>query len=210
MSVQDAKAMYDDALRTARSLVEDRGCEVNLCFAIDTSGSVNSTNFEVQKDFIVDITATIGVDSRSKFAAGQYGARTRLISLLTDDLVAFNQAVEKAEFQNDPATSVGSGIVFCDRILRREVGDTNKIVILGDGRNNLGGDPVRRANVFRERARGEVCAVGVGFSRDQDEQTLIDIANGEERVFQVDDYIELTFIVEDLVRDICKFDLILA
>lgn len=196
--------MYHNTVRTAQSAVASRGCGVNVCFAVDTSGSVSKTQFGLEKDFILDITAIIGVDSRSKFAAGQYGARTYKISSLTSDVSGFNLDVNRADFQNDPATSVGSGIVFCDRQLRRERGDANKIVVIGDGRNNLGGDPVRRADNFRKRTGGEVSTVGIGF---KDTRALTAIAGSKARVFSIDDYVELSFIIEDLVYDICGIPL---
>lgn len=201
---EDAKLRYQTVVRSAMSQVRENGCGVNVCFAIDTSGSVSVEEFDDEKFFIQDITNIIGVDPRAKFAAAQYGIRSYRISSLTDDVGQFNLDVEFAEFRNDPATSVGAGIVFCDRQLRRRTNDTNKIVVIGDGRNNLGGNPVRRANIFRERANGEVCAVGVGF---QDTVALADIANGSERVLAIDDYVELSFIIEDLVSQICGFSL---
>lgn len=199
-----SKLTYDAVVRQAKAQVSKGGCGVNVCFAIDTSGSVTDEQFKSQKFFIQDITAIIGVDSRAKFAACQYGDRSYTISLLTKQVGLFNRLVENASFQGDPVTAVGAGIVYCDRQLRRSRGQANKIVLIGDGRNNLGGSPVRRANIFRRKAGGAVCSVGVGF---EDKATLTKIAGGEERVFAVDDYVELAFIVEDLVFDICGFRL---
>lgn len=201
---EEAKLKYQATVRAAMSQVRDNGCGVNVCFAIDTSGSVSAEEFDQEKFFIQDITNIIGVDPRAKFAAAQYGVRSYSISSLTAAVGQFNLDVEAAAFQNDPATSVGAGIVFCDRQLRRMSGDTNKVVVIGDGRNNLGGDPVRRANNFRQRANGEVCTVGIGF---QNTKALEEIANGSERVLAIDDYVELSFIIEDLVSQICGFPL---
>ncbi|KAI0557415.1 collagen alpha-6(VI) chain [Gracilaria domingensis] len=210
MPHEEARLMYKQTVRIATEEVERRGCSVNLCFAVDTSGSVNQTEFNLEKEFLMDISAIVGSDSRSKLAAGQYGARTYRISSLTSDPEVFNLRVRNAVFQHDPYTSVGSGIVYCDRVLRREArtnpdaNHANKMVVLGDGRNNLGGDPIRRANTFRERAGGVVSTVGVGF---QDRSALADIAGSEDRVFAINDYVELSFVLDDLVFDICGIEL---
>lgn len=203
----EGRLKYQATVRNLAAKVRMSGCKVNVCFAIDTSGSVSDEDFVKQREFIIDITAIIGADSRSRFAAGQYGKRTYRISSLTSDVSAFNGLVQSAQLQKDGATSMGSGIVWCDRQLRRQKDDANKMVVMGDGNNNLGGDPVHRANIFRERANGRVCTVGVGFEDQQDIKVLEEVAGSPARLFAVDDYVELSFIVEELVEDICKFSL---
>ena len=209
-SVDEGMLAYAKTVHKLKTAVRTSGCEINVCFTFDTSGSVSRRDFQLQKDFILDITSIIGTDPRARFAASQYGRRTYRISNLTpsgsENAVSdFNQAVSRAEFKHDSATSIGSGIVWCDRQLRRQRGDTNKMVVMGDGRNNLGGSPVTRANTFRERTdNGVVSAVGIGF---RDESVLNRIAGDRGSVFAIQDYVELSFLVEDLVADICKLPL---
>ena len=74
---------------------------------------------------------------------------------------------------------------------------------MGDGRNNMGGSPVKRANIFRQRTDNAcVSTVGVGF---KNKYILKQIAGSYSRVFTVDDYFELSDLVDGLVKDICGF-----
>ena len=201
----NGRLKYQSTLRKLRNAVRTKGCDSNVCFAIDTSGSVSRYEYGLQRDFMIDVTAIIGEGSRSNFAAVQYGRQAYTISNFVSDAGDFNQIVDKARFQNDGSTSVGSGIVWCDSRMRRRVNDVNNMVVIGDGRNNLGGDPVRRANIFRKRtANAVVSTVGVGY---KDTKTLEKIAGDASRVFTVDDYFELSEVVEILVSDICNFSL---
>eukprot|EP00178_Gracilaria_changii_P004848 TRINITY_DN17874_c0_g1_i1.p1 TRINITY_DN17874_c0_g1~~TRINITY_DN17874_c0_g1_i1.p1 ORF type:complete len:240 (-),score=36.65 TRINITY_DN17874_c0_g1_i1:95-814(-) len=220
LSHDEAKLMYQETVRTATEAVRERGCRAHVCFALDSSGSVRKHQFELGKHFIVDITAILGeerldgTENPTRFAAGQYGDRTYRIARMTDDVARFNREVNKSPFQHDEATSVGSGIVWCDAQLRRaarrsEYTDiVSKMVVIGDGNNNLGGDPVRRANNFRRRTPGgEISAVRIGFPSEEDLAVLNEIVGENGSVFTVDDYIDLSLNVEDLVYDICGIDL---
>lgn len=194
---------YQNTVRTLKDKVRKRGCEVNVCFAIDTSGSVTASEFELQKDFVLDVTTIIGEDRRTKFAAAQYGDKIRTISRLTGNIGAFNRRVEYAYHQYSPSTSVGMGIVWCDAMLRKQKHDVNKLVLMGDGRNNMGGSPVKRANIFRKRTDNAcVSTVGVGYANTH---VLKKIAGSQSRVFTVHDYFELSHLVDSLVQDICGF-----
>ena len=181
-----------------------RGCNANVCFAIDGSGSISSQDFEAQIVFVGDAAAVLHSEENPvKLAAVQYGNTTSPISRLTVDVNALSLALVRTTQLGSPTTAVGRGINFCIRQLRRTRGEANKIVLLGDGRSTIGPNAVRRADLFR-RLGGEVCAVGAGFS---DDSELLAIAGGDpEKVFVVGNFIdvlELQFIIENLVDQIC-------
>lgn len=179
------------------------GCNANVCFAIDGSGSISPANFEAQKEFVQDV-ATIIADGTNpvELAAVQYGTSSSAIIQLTLNTNAFQLAIKRTP-QIGGLTFVNAGINFCFSQLWRRRGEANKIVLLGDGRTTIGSNAVRRADLFR-RVGGDVCTVGAGF---QDPRELLAIAGGDPaRVFQVDDFIsalELQYIIEDIVLDIC-------
>lgn len=177
------------------------GCNVIVCCALDSSGSVSENQFITQKNFVFDIISTIA-GNPLEAAAVQYGLRNRVISFLTPDIDSFILDLDAAEFAGDIRTSIGGGIVWCHRQLGKRRGEANKMVVMGDGRNNLGGSPVQRANLFTDRTGGKVCAVGIGFGRNR--RVLMRIAGGDRSlVLTVDGYIVLADILEELVSQIC-------
>lgn len=173
------------------------GCNPNVCFALDGSGSVNSDDFRAQKEFVELAAALIGVDRSAHFASVQYTRTLHEISPLTNNQDSFLVRVNNARAKGG-ATFVPAGLAYCVKELYHRREDANKIVLLGDGRNNFGSGsltgPLRRF-------RGEVCAVGVG---NINKHNLIKIAGHPSRVFQADDFFSLAFLIDDLVSGICK------
>eukprot|EP00171_Calliarthron_tuberculosum_P002252 IDg2252t1 len=69
------------------------GCSANICFAIDGSGSITRTEFENQKNFILDVASVISVNNAAKFAAVQYATSVVPIIPLTANTAIFDLAV---------------------------------------------------------------------------------------------------------------------
>ena len=188
--------------QSVAKLVEVEGCNANVCFGIDGSGSVSATEFDDAKFFVKDIVDIIAVDQDAEFAAVQFSETNHRISPLTGNKRDFLRAVRNAKFQQGGYTAIGAGIVYCDFQLSRRPGEANKIAVITDGRNNLGGSPVRRANNFRRRdPNGKITAVGIGQYLNL--ETLQKIA-GDEKVISVDDYIHLATVVTELVKQVCE------
>ena len=182
-----------------------QGCNANVCFAIDGSADIDTANFEAQKNFVLDVVTVIADGSNPvELAAVQYGTSASAISALTLDPERFNAAVARTSQLRSDSTFVAAGINFCFSQLFRRRNEANKIVLLGSGRSTIGANAVSRANLFR-RFKGQVCTVGAGFT---DNSQLLAIAGGDPaRVFEVDNFIDvldLQFIVEDIVLDICS------
>lgn len=187
--------------RLEKEIIANGGCNANVCFAIDGSGSVGQAGFDAEKQFVFDIVSIINVDEPVEIAATQYGAANSAISPLTFNSADFNVALNGATFLNAGFTQIRGGLLYCFNQLRKRKGDANKIVLLGDGRANLGGNPVPIANLFRKRTGGQICAVGVRY---QDTQSLLDIVGGDpKKVLTVDDFFELKDIIDELVVQIC-------
>ncbi|KAI0558484.1 von Willebrand factor A-like protein [Gracilaria domingensis] len=186
-------------------MVRNSGCPAKVCFAIDGSASLSIEDFRLQKEFVMDIVSIIATDYTVRFAGVQYGIDNIPISPLISNDAEFLERVNATIFQSASRTFMGAGIVYCDFEL--DVDDAltapTKIVVIGDGRDNFGGDPVRRARNFKEYY-GDVAAlstVGVEFG---DTSRLDEIAAaGGGRVFAVTNYRRLSRRVIDLVRDVC-------
>lgn len=179
------------------------GCNVNLCFALDGSGSIFQSEFAMMREFVLFITAILAGNGENAFAATQYGLRNIDISRLTSDADEFLLAVDDAELADAPRTFIAAGLGFCVRELRPRLEDANKVVLFSDGRSNFGGNPVPIAQKFREMYDGDICAVGVGF---ENTSVLEDIAGSPQRVIAIDDYFALLDIVDQIVAEVCGFD----
>ena len=191
-------------IRAIQQKVAAKGsCNPNICFALDGSGSISSADYRAQKDFVELVSAIISVDPNAAYAAVQYGLRNVAISDLTSDANAFLLDVDRSHLAGAPRTFIAAGLGFCISELRPRTEDANKIVLLGDGRSNFGGNPVPVARQFLPpRGTGSICAVGVGF---QNTKVLQDIVGGDRnKVLPVDGYFELIDILDVLVSDICN------
>lgn len=191
--------------RLQRAVETAGGCFANICFAIDGSGSISDKAFQNEKFFILDLHSIVGVDERADMGAVQYATSTNPIIPLTDDRDAFVLAINGTKQVGGFSFVVG-GMNYCIRALRRK--SVKKIVLLGDGRSNIGSDTVARANLFRERLGGTVCAVGAGFP--DDEELLAIVGGNPDLVFEVDsfeDTLDMADLIDDLVAGICNIPL---
>eukprot|EP00737_Agarophyton_chilense_P003617 gb/GEZJ01004286.1/.p1 GENE.gb/GEZJ01004286.1/~~gb/GEZJ01004286.1/.p1 ORF type:complete len:223 (-),score=29.13 gb/GEZJ01004286.1/:157-825(-) len=195
-----------EQIEEGKRLVGSKGCNANVCFALDGSGSMTPSDFQLQKEFVQDVVSIIATDNDVEFAAVQYGLDNSPISPLGKGDANFLTRIDQAEFLNALTTFMGAGIVYCDFELSARENELAKIVVIGDGRDNFGGDPVRRARNFRQFffPNGVLSAVGVGF---EDTTRLTEIANaGGGSVFNVDNYRELSRLILTLVREVCNIN----
>ena len=178
------------------------GCNANVCFAVDGSGSISRKEFTNQKNFVLDLMSVLSVDDAAEAAACQYSTAVSPIHPLTTDIASFNVAVNGANQVGGLSFAVG-GINYCFSQLWRRRGEANKIVFMGDARSNIGSSAIQRADLFR-RVGGSVCAVGAGFT---DDKELLGIAGGDKSlVFQANSFLDvltLQSFIESLVSQIC-------
>lgn len=189
------------------SAIYQSGCTANICFAIDGSGSVSNEEFENATIFTQAVSNTLAFFQDTEYSAVKFGVRAIPLSFLTG-AQTFNEIMEYATpvtGRNRWATSVGSGIVACNALLAERKGEPNKIVVMTDGRNNFGGNPVKNANIFRRKdPNGRISAIGIGKIRRRGMRTLKKIAGKDGSVLTVEDYIELGQKVNELVCNVCE------
>lgn len=178
------------------------GCNANICFAIDGSGSIAAGEFTNEKNFVLDVVSVL-TDNPVEFAATQYATSTNPIQALTADDETFISKVSRTR-QVKGASFIAGGINYCFSQLFQRQGEVNQIVLLGDGRSNIGASAVQRADLFRSIG-GVVSVVGAGFANDK---VLLDIAGGnKDLVYEVKDFfdvLKLEIFIEQLVGDICS------
>lgn len=194
----------DQDRENLRSRLSKRGgCNANVCFAIDGSGSINSTQFLAEKNFVLDVSSVITVDDKAELTAVQFAKSAMAISPLTDDIASFNLAVQDTR-QMGGRSKVMGGINYCFSRLASRRKEAIKLVLLSDGRSNIGRSAVSRANHFRGFG-GDVSVVAAGFP---DHSELLAIAGGKaDHVFDVGDFFDvlaLQDLIEALVEQVCS------
>lgn len=198
-------------INTTTQMVRDHGCDPNICFALDGSRSISWREYQLQKDFVNIVAATISTDPEGTYAAVQYGTRNRRISPSTSNIETFLRAVKRSRSKRSDAAFITGGLNFCIRQLKRSIfdGEPKKIVLIGDGDTRFGArEPPRDpasiiARWLRKDSSHSVCGVGVKFS---DLSKWEAIVGDPEHVFHASEWLELIYVLEDLVIDVCGWD----
>lgn len=181
-------------------IIANGGCHPNVCFALDGGFAINSTEWRIQKDFVLLVASVVGIDVEAEFAAVQYGRRRTKISDLTNKTDKFLVRIDGEPITHSRVSRTRSGLAFCINHLDREDISVSKIVVFGDARSRFGGNP-RRMSLEWQSPVNEICAVGVGFGADI--HVLTDLTLDPERVFTVDQWPEVVQVIRDLVWGVC-------
>lgn len=146
--------------------------------------------------------SAISRTDNSSYQVVSYSSANNIIVPSTSNFTLSAQALAEYKYSNDKSAVLGGPIVFCDSKLRREKRYT-KVVLFSSGLNNLGGDPVRRANIFKERTKGEIFVLSIGG---KNIETLKQIASNEEDFISIenDSWSVQKKIVIALVQKLCK------
>ena len=185
-----------------RRLKSVGGCNANVCFAIDGSSSISINEFENEKNFVLDVVSIISRDQPVELTAAQYSTSIAPITPLTPYIADFDKSIWEAK-QIGGASFVVGGVNYCFSQLMRRPGEANQMVILGDGRSNIGSRAVNRADLFRKMG-GSLSTVAAGFA---DDKELLAIAGGDRSmVFRVNsfaDVLALHAVIKKLVFRVC-------
>lgn len=185
-------------LRALRQRVVDNGCDINLCFAIDASASVNSTEFMQQQNFVDLIINILATEKPKNYCGAQYGSGVGVISTLTSNKDLFAQKVFEARQIGGFSNIAGAiGFTGFQLIPRRE--DANKIIILGDGFDSIGFAPMVVADQVRSEGI-DICAVAIG---DADLPALNKITGDPGRVLTLTSFFQLAEIISAVVVEAC-------
>lgn len=194
-----------------KKAVKDNGCDPNVCFALDGSGSIDDDEWIKQKDFVQLVAAIISADPEGTYGAVQYGKGLKGITFRqTPDIDAFLDKVESAVQMKSDVTFMAPGIASCIRMLDRPQFDNEpkKIVIIGDGDDNFDSKwwhlkPKGIISDWKLKSNtNAVCGVAVNWWDVSNFEQIVGTGN----VFKVKDWSELLTALEKLVIDICGWD----
>jgi len=172
----------------------------DLMLAVDISGSMEETDMKVSggyTDRITAVKAVVGdfIKERSSDRLGLilFGAQGYLQTPLTFDTETVKQQLHEAQlgFAGN-ATAIGDAVGLAIKRLRDRPSESRVLILLTDGANTSGTDPIKAAEIAAE-AEIRIHTVGVGAdskivrgffggsqkvnpSRDLDEKTLNIIA----------------------------------
>lgn len=191
------------ALITAiRAEIEKKGgCKGNVCFAIDGSGSIRPNQYKNQQDFVADVVRILATFD-TRVAGTQYARKSNPIRALSTDLNGFIDAMYKQK-QDRGGTSISSGIKYCGGEVDKRPFEPKKVVVLGDGFQNVDRNAVMSANTVRSN-KGLVSVVAVKGANDK---LLLDIAGGDKSLkfetMSFNDRFALGVIIRELTLAIC-------
>lgn len=187
-------------LRALKQIVNDNGCDINLCFALQGDEFISDEEFQDQKNFVDLMIAIITTDSPGNYAAVQYGRTTRAIQSLTGEKEQFLIKLHETNRVGGLNTNIASALGYCGFQLRPRTEDANKIVLLGDGLDSVGFRPKWVASRVRDDGTdiSAVAVGGVSFNG------LIDIVGGDpNKVVTIDGFFELAEIIFGLITNVC-------
>ena len=141
----------------------------DLMLAVDISGSMEENDMQIPSGYTDRITAVkyvVGefIKQRSSDRLGLilFGQQGYLQTPLTFDGETVNQQLQEARlgFAGN-ATAIGDAIGLTIKRLRDRPADSRVLILLTDGANNAGVDPVKAAEIANE-AEIKIYTVGVG------------------------------------------------
>lgn len=181
---------------------------VDLMLVVDESGSIEPTEFEQQRTFMLDLVSALSdlFDHGGRMGLVMFNEGSRLFLGLNGDDTVVSTAIGNVP-QLGGATCIGCGIAEANAELSASSGpDRAKvIVVLTDGFSNVSGDAgltpfeyVEATASDAEALGAELFAVGVGEAVSQPELQAIGTGPDNENVFNVSDFADLQSILADL------------
>lgn len=171
-----------------------RKCNINVCYAIDGSGSIKSSRFKDNLNFAEIVSAVLELGQRSyKFSANQFGTTVESISGPTN-LEGFLEKLSSVK-KVGGLSFIGGGIAFCISDLLSSKADKNVLVLLTDGFSGIGPSD-EDTSEYLQGFGFEVIAVQTGVS---DFESLLAYTGGKRsNVLSVSQFFKAVGIIEEL------------
>ncbi|XP_068753749.1 pikachurin-like [Montipora capricornis] len=178
-------------------------------FAIDGSNSIDSNEYRLTKDFVVDVIGIFNVSMEgTRISLLEYANEASFIVYFDDNDDVLHK-VRNLQQSHGTSTNIGTGLqraleMFKDyNGMRKEA--EKLFIFFTDGFNS---DPEEDLTPYARQLKDagvrRTIAVGVGSSPKTSE--LINIAGSKNNVIQLGEFEELKLIVESLIPDQCKGD----
>lgn len=180
--------------------INQTGCSLDLMLALDGSGSISETDFEIMRDFVRTMVNSFSIGPRdANVGIIQFSTTAELYIGLSDDPNSVNAAVDNmTKFGN--STNIAAAIDLAqEQFVTRRAGIPRVIIVLTDGLHNEAGNPIVSAD--RARAAGTavfgVAVGGVDFNE------LSQISGGDQNVITVSGFGGLNTILDILLNNTC-------
>lgn len=174
-------------------------CTTSVWFALDGSTGLSRKQFQLQKRVLKALLSRISnTTTGASFNAVVYSSVNDVIFPTTSKLSVAFHALAPFSYNPDPVVFIGGSIVACDAILRTET-KAAKMVLFSSGLDNLGGEPVARAEVFKERSNGEIIVISIGGDN---ESVLRNVAGKAGYFLRLEPEWDISFIV-NIVQKLC-------
>lgn len=187
-------------LFTCAALAQLQSCpKINVCFAIDESGSINDAEFATITETVKGIAARIEeFDSQSAYSAVGFSRTAELVAPLTSDIAQFNQLLDSNENEGG-TTSLAAGLNLCrDQLLN--VDEPRLIVLITDGDDMSTPMGIDVAPAIKDQ-RITIATVGIGGQINEAE--LREIASNNALYTPVDTFQDLLPEIEGIVAGLC-------
>eukprot|EP00178_Gracilaria_changii_P022973 TRINITY_DN6883_c0_g1_i1.p1 TRINITY_DN6883_c0_g1~~TRINITY_DN6883_c0_g1_i1.p1 ORF type:complete len:224 (-),score=30.17 TRINITY_DN6883_c0_g1_i1:2018-2689(-) len=175
-------------------------CSVSVCFGID-GGILTSAQVKLQRNFFKDLLEFLSQKVEVKVSAVEYGAANRRLFRLTSNLSEAIDVAANLAYRGDELSSVSSSIVYCDSVLRSEENRKVRIVLFSSGKNNLGGSPSHRADIFRMRTDGDVIVISLAHFESNMFKDITANNTGDIFLLESDEYNSL---LRDVTDRVCE------
>lgn len=190
-------------LRNLHQDVLEYGCNLNLCFILEGTNSVNQKDFSNQKNFADLIVAITTTDRpNAKFCGAVYNRYVYPITRLTNDREQFLRKLHAAKNRKRGRyqANLNKGLNFSVRQLHGQRGDANKIILFSKKRPNVQGNLNFKVRRFFSRGGG-ICAVSLNGRYSN---LLRKVTKDNGKIFAIDDFFDLSEIVVATVTDVCN------
>lgn len=191
-------------LRALRQNVVDKGCDVNVCFAIQGDAYITDKEFQDMKDFIDLMIAILFTDTSGNYCAVQYGRTTYRIAPLSRRKQWFLNRVQNARKVNGFNTNIAGALGYMGFQMLARAEDANQIIVLGDGLESVGFPPKWITRKIHQSGYIDVAAVAVGGASYPALKALV--GGDPNKIVELDEFFELAEIVVGLVSGLCGFE----
>lgn len=188
-------------LRGLRQTVNDKGCDINLCFGI--AEAVTPTQFQQQKDFADLLVNIVAADRTGRFAATRYGAtyNLRRLASTTSDKNKFLRTLQTAD-QFLGTGLLASALGYCEFHLRDLDGDSNTIIVMGNQFERIASVAKTVADRIKDQKLADIYIIAVGKS---DIGNLGKITRSRGRFLRIREFSDLHEIVVDAILSACGY-----
>lgn len=173
-----------------------------LCFAVDETTSIETSDFKLEIDAVLNISESISVRSpKSFYGAAGFADAAHEISPMTD-IASFLPAVEN-NVQKFGNTASGTGLRECERIINGHPSSASLpkvVVLITDGTDNR--EPAGAAVATDLKNKGFIVgALGVGDGIEDGLDTFVTV---DSLYKNVSDFATLGSILPEVVESLCS------